>query len=75
MVVCLAIRVQATDRRSFLIDSSRSNVILVNAGPHVHGCTGAATAFFDRAFYSLRRSAGDDGFRMKVGARSGFANK
>ncbi|MDU5261755.1 MAG: hypothetical protein E6176_04920 [Clostridium celatum] len=71
----MAMRAQATDRRSFIIDASRPNVILVNAVPHAHGCTGAATAFFDRAFYSLRRSAGDDGFRMKVGARSGFANK
>lgn len=35
---------------------------------HFGAATGAATSFFDRAFYSLRQSVGDAGFRMKVGA-------
>lgn len=35
---------------------------------HFGAATGAATAFFDRAFYTLRQYAGDEAFRMKVGA-------
>lgn len=42
--------------------------IVLGSPVHFGAATGAATAFFDRAFYSLRRSMGDDGFRMKVGA-------
>lgn len=35
---------------------------------HFGSATGAATAFFDRAFYTLRQHVGDEAFRMKVGA-------
>ena len=42
--------------------------IVLGSPVHFGAATGAATTFFDRAFYSLRRAVGDDGFRMKVGA-------
>lgn len=42
--------------------------IVLGSPVHFGAATGAATAFFDRAFYSIRQSAGDDAFRMKVGA-------
>lgn len=42
--------------------------IVLGSPVHFGAATGAATAFLDRAFYALRQSAGDAGFRMKVGA-------
>lgn len=42
--------------------------IVLGSPVHFGAATGAATAFFDRAFYSLRQKAGDEAFRMKVGA-------
>lgn len=42
--------------------------IVLGSPVHFGAATGAATAFFDRAFYGLRQKAGDQAFRMKVGA-------
>ena len=42
--------------------------IVLGSPVHFGAATGAATAFFDRAFYSLRQKAGDSAFRMRVGA-------
>lgn len=42
--------------------------IVLGSPVHFGAATGAATAFFDRAFYSLRQKHGDEALRMKVGA-------
>lgn len=42
--------------------------IVLGSPVHFGAATGAATAFFDRGFYALRQSLGDEAFRMKVGA-------
>lgn len=42
--------------------------IVLGSPVHYGAATGAATAFFDRAFYTLSRAGGPDALRMKVGA-------
>lgn len=57
------------DRVNVFADMVMSFDGLVLGTPvHFGAATGAATSFFDRAFYCLRQKEGDAAFRMKVGA-------
>lgn len=42
--------------------------IVLGSPVHFGAATGAATAFYDRAFYTLLRSSAENALRMKVGA-------
>lgn len=46
----------------------RNDGLVLGTPVHFGAATGAATAFFDRAFYTLRQYSGDEVLRMKVGA-------
>ena len=57
------------DRVNDFVDLAReADGIVLGSPVHYGAATGAATAFFDRAFYVLTRKDGPSALRMKVGA-------